>query len=197
MKVKSARSLDIPGVIRWGGLPVPYVAAWSSETSLRIARDPLIENRWALFRGGRRGEGKPIFGQMDETRMRHVVCKRLCQVCTRPFGDQAYVIDHIYGTYNGAPLINEPATCRRCFEYSVQRCPGIARMAGQPKTIVARVRRYNTIAVEVGPAEGPDADLNLNELLLSWKKERPISYVRPALVDYDVLPFPAIVESAS
>lgn len=40
-----------PGVIRWGNLPVPFVASWTSENALRIAPDPLWERRPGEARG--------------------------------------------------------------------------------------------------------------------------------------------------
>jgi hypothetical protein len=184
----------LPGVIRWGQLPVPYVAAWSSETAVRIAPDPLLGKRPALFRDGRRGAGRPLFGRMDEARTRAVVCRRLCQVCAQPLREAGYVVDVPYGTSNGHPLVHEPPTCRRCFEVSVALCPGIARMASKPRVLVARVRRYEAVAVIIGPAdEASGGDAQLNAALAAWKGAPPIGYVRPALVDYELIELPRAV----
>lgn len=184
----SAPSVQLPalaGVIRWGDLPVPYVAAWSSETTMRVGKDSLIGNRPALFRGGGRGKGKPIFGQMDEARTRVVVVNRLCQVCARPLRGVGYVADVPYGSVNGAPLVHEPPACRPCFQTALALCPGIARMAALPRMLFARVRRYDAILVTLAPAEGGDEELN--RVLTAWRGEPVVGYARPALADYDVL----------
>jgi hypothetical protein len=98
----------IPSVRYWGKLPVPYVAAWSSEESIHVGRDPLLGGRPALFRGGTRGIGTPMFGKMDESRVRRVVLLRLCQICDGPIGPTGYVVDTIKGAVGGDPLLSEP-----------------------------------------------------------------------------------------
>lgn len=175
----------LAGVIRWGDLPVPYVAAWSSETTIRVGKDSLIGNRPALFRGGGRGDGKPLFGKMDEARTRVVVVNRLCQVCARPLRGAGYVADVPYGSAGRAPLVHEPPACLSCFRVALALCPGIARMAGQPRMLFARVRAYDTILVTLAPADGGDAELN--RALGAWKGAAVVGYARPALTDYDVL----------
>jgi hypothetical protein len=105
----------IPSVRYWGKLPVPYVAAWSSEESIHVGRDPLLGGRPALFRGGTRGIGTPMFGKMDESRVRRVVLLRLCQICDGPIGPTGYVVDTIKGAVGGDPLLSEPLSCLGCF----------------------------------------------------------------------------------
>lgn len=176
---------DIPGVIRWGNLPVPYVAAWSSETKLEIRPDPLVGDRPALFRSGRRGLGTPVFGKFDESRVRRVLVKQLCQVCAEPIRGAGYACDVPCGLSGGAPLLNEPPACKRCFEVSVAMCPGIQRMLDKPRVLVARVERYDVVMAFMKYVEGGTADLN--EVMRDWKGAPVVGPCRPALQEYDVL----------
>ena len=184
--MKAATQERIPNVIYWGELPVPYVAAWSSESGIRITRDPVIGNRPALFRTGERGEGKPIFGKMDEARVRYCVSRRWCQVCARPFGAECFVADVVKGTYGRrSPIINEPACCERCFYLAIAECPGLQRQRARLRFLAAKVRRYEVIASQLGVVEGGDEDLN--EALRNWPGDAPVGYLRLALIDYDIL----------
>jgi hypothetical protein len=81
--VNTTPTMARPGVIRWGNLPVPYVAAWSSEARIIVRPDPLLSGAPGLFRDGRRGEGRPLFGKMSEARVRRVVREQRCQVCAQ------------------------------------------------------------------------------------------------------------------
>jgi hypothetical protein len=176
-----------PGVIRWGELPVPFVASWSSESEIFISVDPTI-NAYGVFRRGLRGEGRPLFGQMDESRVRRVVTERLCQVCALPFGKFGYVVEAPTGTYRGRfPVINEPLSCEGCFTQALALCPGITRILEKPRGFAARVRNYERIASTLTKADGPHANEELNRALDAWVGPPPIGYLRLALTDYDIL----------
>lgn len=177
----------IPGVITWGDLPVPYVAAWSSEDEIEIRREPLLGGRPALFRGGRRGEGKPIFGKMDEARCRQVVLRRLCQVCARPL-DDGWVLDVDRSAHADKPVLKEPPCCSECFVLTLQTCPGVRRLIDAPpvRLIAARVARYQAVVTLLKPVEGGDPQLN--EILTNWKGYPPAGACSVQLDRYDLLP---------
>lgn len=188
------------GVIRWGEIPVPYVAAWTSEKEIIFKPEPLVEHKLAVFRDGRRGDGKPLFGQMSEERTRAAVIKSFCQVCTTPLKGEGYASDRVMGNDGmGAPIINEPLTCRRCAKYSLEHCPGIARLRDpgplgaqarvpvtNPRFILARVRYYRMVVGYLQPVEGGTQELN--DAFKRYNHPGPIvGPVRPALVDYDII----------
>lgn len=178
----------IPGVIQWGDFPVPYVAAWSSESVPMVRMDKLLYPSMAIFRNGRRGLGRPMFGRMDESRARQVVLQRLCQVCARPLRSRPFVCDVPYARAEGRyPLLKEPASCERCFYIALGLCPGIARMLEDPKVVVGIVRAYAPVAVTLGPVEGGDPVLN--QLMERHAREgtQVIGYVRAAIIEYDAL----------
>jgi len=178
----------IPSVLYWGKLPVPFVAAWSSEETIHVAPDPVAGGRPALFRGGTRGLGTPIFGKMDESRVRRVVLRRRCQICAGPLGGAGYVIDTIKGAVGASPLLGEPLSCLRCFRVAIALCPGIARLRGGPRAIVVRCTNYQPVIATVTVYEGEGCDPVLNAALRAWKGVAPIGYAKYAPSEYDVLP---------
>lgn len=177
---------ELAGVIRWGDLPVPYVAAWTSEATMVIRHDTLMGEP-AIFRTGRRGEGKPIFGKMDESRVRAVVRGKKCQVCARPLGKESFVLDTPFGRYGTAPIMHEPMACEPCFRLSLALCPGIARLRMRPRAFAAVVRAYECIASHVQPWHGPEGDAELNRVLGEWTGGAVVGHLRCALIDYDLL----------
>lgn len=182
----TAAALQIPpGVIRWGQLPVPYVAAWSSEQAIVIRRDALLGGRPAVFRDGGRGLGTPMFGKMSEERNRRVVLRAHCQVCNRPLRGAGYVFAPMVGHASGAPVVTEPLACEGCFRLSLAACPGIARLQSHPRALAARVRRFSPIMVTLRPAEGGDA--LLNHALASYAGPPPVGTLKIAVQDYDIL----------
>jgi hypothetical protein len=172
------------GVIRHGHLPVPYVAAWSSETDIVIRPEPLADDRPAVFRSGARGAGVPLFGLMSESRCRQVVVLRKCQVCRASTRGLGFVVDVPYGSMHGWPLIMEPPTCERCFRLSLELCPGIKRLLADKNVLIARVRDYEPVAVTLGAVESGGSP-DLQAALLAWKGPPPIGYIMPALTNYE------------
>jgi hypothetical protein len=72
-----------------GGLPVPYVASWSSEQGKPSLRpEPRLERIGfdgpATYYGGAVGVGRPVLGEMQPERQREVTLEQLCQVCHGP-----------------------------------------------------------------------------------------------------------------
>lgn len=176
----------IPGVLRWGAFPVPFVAAWSSEDAVRIAPEPLLARKPALFRNGRRGLGTPSFGKMDESRVRRVILRRLCQICATPLRSEGYVLDTAKGSVGKDPLLTEPLSCLRCFRIALALCPGIARMRGETRALVVRCTAYQPVIVTVRAVDGGDPALNA--ALERWTGAPPVGYAKYAPEKYDVLP---------
>jgi hypothetical protein len=176
----------IPGVLYWGNLPVPFVAAWSSEDAVRIAPEPLLARKPAMFRSGRRGLGTPMFGKMDESRVRRVILRRLCQVCAGSLASAGYVLDTIKGAVGGDPLLSEPLSCLRCFRAALALCPGIAQMRDATRAIVVRCTDYEPVIATVRAVEGGDPALNA--ALARWTGEPPAGYAKYAPRKYEVLP---------
>jgi hypothetical protein len=76
-----------------GGLPVPYVAAWSGEETTRVAVDPVLARALdyrepAAFSSDAPAGARPTLGVMDPARQRRVVVERLCQVCAVELGER-------------------------------------------------------------------------------------------------------------
>jgi hypothetical protein len=185
---EGASVTTIPGVIHHGALPVPYVAAWSSETEPYVRPCQFAGGRPAIHRRGRRGDGTPLFGKMDERRVRRVIVEKLCQVCAQPLrANGGYVIDIPHSYENGHPIINEPAACERCFNEAVLLCPGISRRLGHPRLLIARVRRSQPLAVAIKTHEGSDTP-EINAALDAWHGPTPvIGYCRAMLVGFEIL----------
>ncbi len=145
--------------IRFDGrdVAVPFVAAWSSELpNVRVAPEPLLGGRKALFRGsGRRGEGRPILGKMDMGRQRLCMLRQICQVCAQPIRDQAWHVlledpAKILGG-RAALAVREPPACTSCMTLSLQICPGLRR--DRPR-IVAAKRTTMLITQTIPPIGG-------------------------------------------
>lgn len=110
-------------------LPVPYVAAWSSEMDgeWEIRPDPILRgmNAWFAKNGGI-GDGKPVLGKMDPTRVREVVINELCQVCRKKLGKHRFAPNlgrsHPYMT-----LLSEPWACLSCAKLAEEFCPGLKK----------------------------------------------------------------------
>jgi hypothetical protein len=179
-------AIAIPRVTYWGKLPVPFVAAWSSEITIRIEPDPVIGGRPALFRSGRRKDGTPKFGKMDESRVRFVMAQRRCQVCAESLRGVGYVVDTIKGSVGRDPLLSEPLACLRCFRVAVALCPGIPTLRESARAIVVRCTSYDLIAATVAPFEGGDPELNA--ALAFWHGEPPVGYTKFAPREYELLP---------
>lgn len=69
-----------------GGMPVPWAAAWSSETGYEARPDPLLQARGVqqacMFEaGGGAGQGHPKLAMISPARQRASVIETRCQVC--------------------------------------------------------------------------------------------------------------------
>jgi hypothetical protein len=150
--------------IYWRGVPVPYIAMWSSETERYVAPDRYSGDREALFSHGRRGEGVPVWGKMHEARQRETCATQRCQVCNcklvdeRGFGvDVAQMMNHSGKVYQ---VLTEPPACARCMRYSLDNCPGIRRRFADGSVRCFEVFAYAAIGQIIGAVEGGDSDLN-------------------------------------
>lgn len=134
------------------GRPVPWVAAWSSET-WAIGHDPLV-GRLAILTRGRPGHGQPILGVLNEPRQRRAVLQHLCQVCGQPLGDDAWIPDVVATatTDDGRKVTTEPPSCLPCALWAVAACPGLRHT-----TSLLLIRRGTAILQLVDPSRAPAA----------------------------------------
>lgn len=142
-----------------GDLPVPHIAAWSSERWAAIRFDPLVDHV-AVFTGGRQGRGRPVFGVMNEPRQRAAVMGRRCGVCNAALSEAAW-LPNLPRLCEGTtqvgshehPVTTEPPCCLPCALWSTTGCPGIARHAAG----LLRIDHYLPLAQMVDPSRGPAA----------------------------------------
>lgn len=128
------------------GLPVPHVAAWSSERTMRIANDPNIGgNHPTLFSNGAQGEGEPVLGQMDVARQRTVVVHGRCQVCNvkLPARDR-FVVTLWEKLPDGTRLVREPWACTTCLAFALRVCPGLLGARRTAGLDVVRMTHWTT-----------------------------------------------------
>lgn len=145
------------------GLPVPFIAAWSSE-HWDVARFDPIVNKWALFTAGRYGRGKPCFDVMNEPRQREVVMRGLCQVCnvrlerdpltSRPVGvlPASVLNEGSQHDAEGRVVTAEPLLCRACGEYVVEHCC-VLNKRGDPGLLI--VMRWQPMLQIIDPSAAP------------------------------------------
>lgn len=168
-------------------VPVPYVASWSSEMpDLRVAPEPLINGKPALFRAnGRRGEGKPVLGKMDMGRQRLCILRGLCQVCANPIVGMAWhvLLEEHALLDNGVTVraVREPAACTACMVLSLQVCPGLRR--DRPRIVWAR-KKVTLVTMTTPPIGGvgpllPDGP----ELVNQRREDAVIGYLKVILDD--------------
>jgi hypothetical protein len=136
------------------GLRVPYIAAWSSETS-DLTGDPALVLRTNYATGqqylvfldegpgdrehgvlwGRMpntpGVGQAQFASLHGTRQREVMARGGCQVCGGP-GEVWMVPASVWGQYlqvrgEGAPYdTSDPPICRSCIPVATRQCPNLS-----------------------------------------------------------------------
>lgn len=123
----------------WKGMPVPWVAAWSSEGLTVVRYDPHVGGV-AIFNRGRQGRGRPVFGVMAPERQRAAILTGRCQLCGRYLDDltdqpddstdeTGWLPNHpgLCETVdqNGTQYLLEPPCHRGCAEWAAVGCPGI------------------------------------------------------------------------
>lgn len=123
----------------WRGMPVPWVAAWSSEGRTVVRYDPHAGGV-AIFNRGRLGRGRPVFGVMSPERQRAAILTGRCQLCGRHLDDldqqpeeytaeTGWLPNHPKLTETtdqaGTQYFLEPPCHRACAEWAAIGCPGI------------------------------------------------------------------------
>jgi hypothetical protein len=153
--------------LRWRGVPVPYIAAWSEEKERYVSEDNNAGGKLAVFRTGRRGGGEPLFGKMDEARQREAVARRRCQVCRAKLdGEPSIALDINYNAVkDGNPVIQEPPVCRPCARLALTLCPGNRRRREHGELLSFEVYEYTILMQLLGPHYGPECDEAFNELV--------------------------------
>lgn len=153
MKTLPAHLRDRPVV---HGLPVPHVAAWSSEVWDGFVIDP-VWRMAALSTAGAAGRGQPVWGVINEPRQRRSVGERRCQVCDRPGGATELQVLYSGGlaTMASGPRLfevtAEPPVCPDCAAWSRTHCPGLL---GEDVTAVP-LEATRPIASMIDPTAAP------------------------------------------
>lgn len=152
-------------LLRFKGHPVPYIAAWSSESvplppvyaapgglamvgHVRDADGVL----WKPF-GLRAGMGRPRYGTVHGPRQRRCMRRLLCQVCGRPADrDEQGVLwllesDPEQPGWPEGQVTTHPPVCRPCAGLAAQTCPHLggkvaAVRVGQPVIDAVYGQRY-------------------------------------------------------
>jgi hypothetical protein len=143
------------------GLPIPFVAAWSSERWASARIDPLALNKWAIFGAGRQGRGRPLLGVMNEERQRRVSMLNLCQICAEPYGNDgwiALVAPREVNTQTGEKRITtfEPPACGDCMEWAVAHCPGLKKdREVKVEDAIYPARSFDKVLELIDPSAGP------------------------------------------
>lgn len=146
------------------GLPVPTVAAWSSEHWASTRMDPCAGGRWALFTAGRQGRGRPCFDVVNEPRQRRALHLARCQVCDDPLprgtnGAFGYLpastltVESHGRLEDGTPVTHEPLCCGPCAEYVTERCCHLRRHGAG--LLLIRLCDVQRIMQFIDPLAGP------------------------------------------
>ncbi|WP_205625597.1 hypothetical protein [Actinomadura atramentaria] len=152
--------------------PVPYIAAWSSETTPpyrlvvrgnRIAyadENPLDRDRDGVLwvrTGNSPGRGRPEFGRVHHLRQRRAMRRLLCQVCAMPCGTDdggpLWLLNDTEYTENPwpAPIVTaHPPICVPCARRAVRSCPHL-----RPGHVALRAERFALAGVH-GILHTPD-----------------------------------------
>lgn len=170
--------------LRWGNIPIPYVALWSSELHQPFIQYCPFAQAPALCSGGKRGEGKPVFGKMHEARQREVVARKFCQVCRqRPNDGRLFCMEVPALLQNGMrsyPLFTEPPVCFACGEWSLSNCPGLLRQLSHSDFRIYEVFEFLPVQQWLKPAgDGGEIDAAIE------KFGRPcVGYLKLALLRF-------------
>lgn len=118
------------------GIPVTYTVAWSSESRLFVAPEPLLGGTPALFHRGSQGKGMPLVGFGSVVRIREATLKGLCQVCAcklPPLRKKSRWVCDLRGGASTlrldqeVPLLIDSWTCDDCIGYALRACPALTR----------------------------------------------------------------------
>lgn len=178
---------------RGRGLPVPYVASWSSEHWHAIRHDPLV-GHVAVFTAGRHGRGRPLFGVTNEPRQRLCVTRHLCGVCGQPIDGPGWLPHHdrlIEGqatlTGRQVDVTHEPPCCEPCAYWSATGCPSISRRTPN----LLRIDSYESLLQLIDPSAAParherrfDCDDDRDRLgRIARRHGGAVGYVKLAITD--------------
>lgn len=134
-------------MLRWGNVPVPYAALWSSEVGrMHVAICPHI-GKIACCDVSSRGDGKPVFGKPHMGRQREVIVNDLCDLCAKPLRLRTKVsLSHtreiITGAQGMAAMQVEPLLHKDCAAECVEYCPSLKRDIARGVLKVAQVFKH-------------------------------------------------------
>lgn len=137
-------------LLTYGGVPVPYTAAWSAEEvpgMVYLGRCP-HSKRLAIRQKHARGEGKPRFGTPHMDRQREVIALDLCDLCARPLKNRTKVSlsqarPQLHGAAPGDVLQVEPLLHKECAAESMRHCPSLKRQVQEGVLHIRQVTRHD------------------------------------------------------
>lgn len=136
-------------LLTYGGVPVPYTAAWSAEEEpgmLYLAACPHA-GRTAIRQRHARGQGKPRFGAPHMDRQREVIALGLCDLCARPLRHRTKVSlsqarPQLHAAAPGDILQVEPLLHKACAAQSMQHCPSLRRQMKEGSLHIRQVTHW-------------------------------------------------------
>ncbi len=135
-----------PTQLYCGGVPVPYVAAWSGEESIFLGTCPYAR-RTAICQVQNRGVGKPKFGTPHMVRQRQAIALGLCDLCGKPLKtctkvslSQARPVPHAAQPMDVLQV--EPLLHKACAAISMRHCPSLKRQIADGELHVRQVFRH-------------------------------------------------------
>lgn len=136
-------------LLTYGGVPVPYTAAWSAEMepgalfldTCPYAGAPAIRQLHA------RGQGKPRFGSPHMERQREAIALGLCDLCARPLKARTKVSlsrarPVLHAASPGDILQVEPLLHKECAAESVRHCPSLKAQLRDGVLHIRQVARW-------------------------------------------------------
>lgn len=135
-------------VITYGGVPVPYTAAWSAEEAPGMLYLGMCQyaKRIAIMQHHARGQGKPRFGAPHMDRQRKVIALGLCDLCARPLKTRTKISlsrarPQLHGVSHGDVLQVEPLLHKECAAESMRHCPSLRRQLQDGSLHIRQVTR--------------------------------------------------------
>ena len=133
--------------LSYGGVPVPYTAAWTGEGRFHLAACQDAGGRLAVCQASDPGKGKPEFAKPHMDRQRAAVVRGLCDLCGRPLKGRTKVsLSHARPAPNGAEglaiLQVEPLLHKACAATCLRHCPSLKRDVKAGTLMIRQALRY-------------------------------------------------------
>lgn len=157
----------------------PYITAWTGELGQVARPEPLLGGHLAIFsREGRRGDGAPMWGHLNEERQRRCALLRLCQVCGELLPTEGIAVvmpvDRLTRT-NVLPCRgHEPLICFNCVPAAL-RCPRVRQAHAAGNLFMIAVSTYNVGMHILEGFEAPEDERELEVNAALAAAEGPVA----------------------